>query len=339
MRYWKIVVGSVLLALVAVYPIARKGNRKPFVPTDNPVAKYNLAWTNALPWKRAVDLLDFDGKTPTERFAKAQQYLTERGGGVIYFPPGVYRFQDDLVLKTGIILRGVTPSEDAKDKLYFPRARLEFPRYAPEFSGQGSPKNSAFKVIRLEKPASASNIGLVNLGINRARIVFGEGKDGKIGNNRLVYGCTLTNATGISETVPDLTLGQHPWQRYNDDHSAAIEVRSEQNAMIANNRISGDYPDDFTMDGYVLRDSNGQTRTVDGVVFDFNNRPGIQLTNHSKKGGVIRDNFIYATESAPIGSPVGTVLINNTLSIHEPRRLTDDGIHLSGSPPSGEARR
>jgi hypothetical protein len=323
-----LIVGSIILALIAVYPIAKKGNRKPFVATDNPVAKYALPWTNELPWSRAVDLLDFEGHTAPERLEKAQKYLSERGGGVIYFPPGVYRFQDDLALKNGIVLRGVTPPGDAKQETYFPRARLEFPRYAPEFDGSGSPKETAFKVIRLEDPATANNVGLVNLGINRARIVFGEGEGGQTGNNRLVVGCTLTNAADVSDRVPDTSVGQLPWQRYSDDRAAAIEVHSQSHALIANNGLPEGHPDDFKMDGYLLQDAAGRTHPVDGVVFDFNDRPGIRLTVHSGAGGVIRDNFIYSTGPPAIISSKGVETTDNTVHMNTPAsRVTQDGIH------------
>jgi hypothetical protein len=354
-RYWKVAVGSVILAAIAVIPIALKGNRKPFVATDNPVAKYKLPWTNEIPWKRAVDLLDFEGMNAPERLEKAQKYLAQRGGGVIYFPPGVYRFQDDLVLQNGIVLRGVTPSGNAKQERYFPKARLEFPRYAPELGPQNSEKETAFKVIRLANPADASNVGVVNFGINRARIVFGQGDDMKAGKNRIVYGCTMTNAAGASDLVPNLSLGQKPSQRFPDTQSPAIDVSAQQNALIANNRLSANYPDNFTMDGYALRGKDGQPRTVDGVVFDFCDRPGIflnqslrsasgrKLTGEALKslefrkraGGVIRDNFIYTTGPPAISYSGDAISAGNVTLVHpDPNRPTEDGINASDGPSS-----
>jgi hypothetical protein len=86
-------------------------------------------------------------------------------------------------------------------------------------------------------------------------------------------------------TMPDLTIGQKPWQRYTLTWSrAAIQVFTGENGLVANNRLPQSGDDNFTMNGYVLLDRARKPQTLDGVVFDYDNRAGIYL-NHYGIGG------------------------------------------------------
>lgn len=342
--------GVVALSALLAIPMASK-RRSPPVPTDNPLALYRLAWINALPWQKTVDIKACTGKTAPEKYADALKRLGPKGG-VIYFPAGIYRFQSDLVIPNGVVLRGVSPSApNAQADNYYPTARFEFPRYVPSNTGEGTPILTAFKVIRLANPATDSNVGLLNIAINRSRIVFAEGPNHTAGKNRFVVGCTLTNAAGVDPRVPDLSAGQHPWQRFTQRHAAAISVHSAENALIANNRLPEGAPDDFTMDGYVITDRDKKPRTVDGVVFDYNNRPGIDLNGFClgrsggnppdgtpdthpwrfRKGGIVRDNFIYSTGRTAISfSGDGTLCTGNVIRFNpNVKRWTATGTHIA----------
>ncbi len=321
-------------------------------PTDNPAARYRLPWTDRLPWKRVVSLAQCDGATDAERLQDAQRRLGD-AGGVIYFPPGDTTFPDDITLKDHILLRGAPPvgATDARDERFTLPSRITFPRYRPVFTGEGTPKASAFKVIRLERPESASGCGVVNLAINRGRIVMAEGDDHAVGKNRLVLGCILTNAVDIAKRVPDLAAGQRPWQRFTEWHAAAIQVASGENALIARNRLPEGQPDDFTMDGYILKDRASGPRAVNGVVFDTNNRPGIDLNGAClggaggsppegtpqthpwgfRRGGVLRDNYIYATGRTAIAfTGDGTVCQGNVIRFRpNVTRWTNTGVDVA----------
>ncbi|MBW3621841.1 MAG: glycoside hydrolase family 55 protein [Armatimonadetes bacterium] len=352
-------VGVVVVSALMTLPLASKAP-KPFVPTDDPLAAYKLGWTRALPWKKVIDIKECAGRSSTEKWAEALRRLGP-GGGVVYFPPGVYRFQSDLVLPDNIILRGVDPKQpDAKRDDYYPQARFEFPRYVPAFTGEGTPTETAFKVIRLENPATASNVGILNIAVNRARVVFGGGADHRVGKNRFVVGCVLTNAAGVDSRIPDRTAGQHAWQRYNNRHAAAISVHSAENALIANNRLPEGIPDDFTMDGYVLLDRGKKPRAVDGVVFDYNNRPGIDLNGFCiggaggsppdgtpethpwgfRKGGIIRDNYIYSTGRTAISfGGDGTVCTGNVVRFKpDVTRWTATGAQIASGSSTNDNR-
>ena len=68
----------------------------------------------------------------------------------------------------------------------------------------------------------------MNLDLNRGHIHFDEAEEHKCGRNRLVYGCVLRNAAAPNPAVPDLAIGQKPWQRYTVGYKdAAIDVIAE----------------------------------------------------------------------------------------------------------------
>lgn len=320
----KIYFSFVIVSLLAAYCMALP------VPHDNPVAKYKLKWTDNIKWTNVVLIIDYQGKTLEERFARAQADLAAKRGGVVYFPPGVYTFKESVYLKDGVVIRGAGPdgATDARDEKYSLPTRFEFPKYIPTFEGDGTPIDTAFKGIYVEDPGHAANCGVVNIAINRGHIDFLEGPDHKCGRNRLVYGCVLRNAAVADQKIPDKKSGQHAWQRFTQRHHAAIAVRGAENILVANNRLPESGEDNFVMKGYILKD-----KTFD-VVFDYDNRPGLYINSYGlggpggkgpngtpqthpwafRKGIVIRDNYIYCTGRCAISfSGDGTICANNVI--------------------------
>ncbi len=298
--------------------------------SDNPVAEYELKWTDEIKWSNVVSITDYEGETAEERFRKAQAVVSAKGGGVVYFLAGVYKFSDSLSVKDGIVIRGADPVgvADARDSSYNPPTRFEFSKYIPSFKGEGTPIDTAFKGIYLEDPEHASNCGVVNIAINRGHIDFQEGADHKSGRNRLVYGCMLRNSAVADPRIPDKKTGQHPWQRFTQRHHAAIAVRAGENILVANNRLPESSEDNFVMRGYILKD-----RTLD-VVFDYDNRPGLYINDYGlggpggngpdgtpqthpwgfRKGIVIRDNYVFCTGRCAISfTGDGTICADNVI--------------------------
>ena len=61
------------------------------IPTSNPVASYQLAWTDQLNWSNVLDITTVkgSGKYWDKRLAAAQRQLDSQGsGGIVYFPAG-----------------------------------------------------------------------------------------------------------------------------------------------------------------------------------------------------------------------------------------------------------
>ncbi|MFO0879472.1 MAG: glycosyl hydrolase family 28-related protein [Gemmataceae bacterium] len=294
-------------------------------PISNPLASFKLSWADALPWATVIDVTRVPGKTLEDRLAAAQAAVVARGGGVVYFPPGTYRFQDSIRLLDGVILRGADPGpvRSAQHEKFAPPTRFEFPRYVPLLEGDGTPIASAFKGIYLAQPATASHVGLIHLSIDHGHVHFADdGSDQhRAGSRRFVVGCLLRNAAVADPAIPNLTIGQLPWQRFTARHHAAINVKAASHLLLANNRLPRSGDDNFTMSGYVLLGPRKMKTTVDGVVFDFDNRPGL-YANHYSVGGpggngpdgtpdshphafrpgiIIRDNFIYNSGRTAIG--------------------------------------
>jgi hypothetical protein len=305
------------------------------LPRHNPTAHLRLGWTEKLKWGNVLDITDVAGGDWRERLENAQEKLAV-GGGVVYFPPGKYVFTESITIRGGVILRGAEPARPvgAKDGQYEPPARFEFPRFVPSLAGDGTPIDTAFKGIYLQDPGAASNCAVVNININRGHIHFGQAEGYRAGRNRIVFGCVLRNAAVAEAAVPDLSVGQKPWQRFTKWHWAAVSVKTDENALLANNRLA---PSDesYLMKGYVIkaRDKKLGTKEFD-VWFDYDFRPGLECNDACigapggaepsgtpqthpwgfRKGIVICDNYIYSTGRNAIEfTGDGTICARNTI--------------------------
>ena len=149
-----------------------------------------------------------------------------------------------------------------------------------------------------------------------------------------MFGCVLRNAAVADPAVPSAKVGQHPWQRFTARHHAAIDVKAEANVLIANNRLPQSGEANFTMNGYVLLDRKNKPTEIDGVVFDYDNRPGIYANHYGiggaggggpdgtpethpygfRKGVVVRDNYVFNTGRTAIGfCGDGVRCVNNVI--------------------------
>ena len=307
------------------------------LPTTDPAADLDIAWTGSLKWDNVVDIsaVEGGGKYYDERLAKAQKMLAEKGGGTVYFPAGDYPFENFIPLGDGVILRGAKPKGNAKQESYRPPAKISFPKYEPTFKGKGTPTDTAFKGIILANPESAANCGVVDLAIDRGHIHFTESEDHKCGSNRIVYGCVLTNAAVADPNIPTSKKVKQPeWQRFTARHHAAIEIKSAENLLVANNRLPKSGQDNFTQKNFVLEATRGGGETHFDVVFDYDNRPGLYINHYCiggsggsgddgtpdshpygfRKGTVIRDNYVFNSGRMGIGfSGDGVLCANNTI--------------------------
>lgn len=332
------------------------------LPTDDPAGALQLPWTSSIRWANVLDLTTVDGASPDEKLAAAQRKLAAAGGGVVFFPPGEYRFKDSIRLMDGIVLRGAPPADsDARKESYQLSSRIEFPKYQFKAEGDGTPNDSAFKSVRVVDPAATSNCGVVHLAINRGHVVFGDNEDGSCGRNRLVFGCVLTNtAHPWAEMVPSEKIGQHAWQRFTHPFGAAIEAKSAENLLIAHNRMPRSGQDDFTMNGYILHGRKKEKMTLDGVVFDYDNRPGIYANHASlggpggsgpdgtpeshptgfRKGAVIHGNYVFCTGRCAISfSGDGTVCSDNVIRFaKDVWRPTPVGLQVSAGSSTNDNR-
>ena len=308
-------------------------------PNRDPAAHLGLAWTANLKWANVIDITRTGnaGKYWDDRLLKVQDELSGKGGGVVFFPAGVYHFEKHIRLKSGIIIRGEDPmgAKTAHDDNYSPPTKFEFPEYKPKLSGEGTPIDTAFKGIHLDDPIRASHCGVVNVSINRGHIRFEEDADHRCGGNRIVFGCLLRNCAVADPAVPKAAIGQKPWQRFTSRHHAAIDVKGSENILVANNRLAKSGDDNFTMKDFILKPNRGSADRYD-VVFDYDNRPGMYVSEYCiggaggsgndgtpethpwgfRKGIVICDNYLFQTGRTPIAfTGDGTICRNNVIRI------------------------
>ncbi|WP_017662387.1 glycosyl hydrolase family 28-related protein [Baaleninema simplex] len=286
--------------------------------TENPIAAAygNSAypWTNEIRWQCVYNIEDFPGNSLDERFRVARDTASNNGGGVVYFPAGTYRFSENLELADGVVLRGATPAvTDAKSSEFRPPTRLEFPKYEPRFSGNGTPNETAFKQILTKDANRDSKIGLVDLDIDRAGIKFSGNPKITESRNIVVFGIRSNNVAEPDPNVPDRSF-QKPWFRYSYRFAANIDIDARENVLVANNRVNDSITDNFDQPGYTVK-SLDRTEVItynDGskVPFHYGNHYGI-IVNRSgrfepsetpetapelfRKGVTIRDNWVYHT--------------------------------------------
>jgi hypothetical protein len=101
-------------------------------PTDNPIATFYLsgpyaaedypAWTNEIQWSNVINMGTYtNGANDFEKFENARDQVYAQGGGVLYYPAGIYDFKDHptgptgrgLMLKKGVVIRGQAPTANA----------------------------------------------------------------------------------------------------------------------------------------------------------------------------------------------------------------------------------
>ena len=322
--------------------------------TDNPIANYYdtnaYTWTKEIRWDCVYNINDFSGKTVDKQWQKARDTAVNAGGGVVYFPAGTYEFQDNLYLKNGVILRGETPrNRNAKSSNYAPLTKLVFPEYKPQLSGNGTDNQTAFKQIITTSPRQDSNIGLINLDLNRVGIELGKYVDQTENKNILVFGVRSNNVAQSDPQVPDLSF-QQPWFRYSYRFAANIRINAYQNILVANNRLNDAVTDNYEQPGYQVKSIQGDTvityQEGNKVPFNYTNHYGI-VVNRSKDGGfqpgakpnqepglfrsgvVIRDNWVYKTMRVGISaSGQGLVVQDNEISDKQGKQWWTDPTGL-----------
>jgi hypothetical protein len=216
--------------------------------------------------------------------------------------------------------------------------KLIFPKYESLQSASGTPNDTAFKKIRTLEPNTDSNIGLVNLDINRAGVYLFGDIDRVKNQNIVIYGIRSNNVADPIVTVPDQSF-QPAWLRYSDPFAANVEITVYANALISNNRFNNSITDNYDQPNYPIKALDGKSTILhtEGwkVPFHYGNHYGV-VVNRSKAEGfeldfelaadpttepglfrqgiTIRDNWIYHTMRAGIrASGDGLVIKNNDI--------------------------
>jgi hypothetical protein len=176
-------------------------------PTSNPLEDYYgqtdgfPAWSSNIRWDNVIDMSQYsNGTTNFEKFENARDALFAQGGGVLYYPAGVYEFDvpdgpngRGLMLKSGVVIRGeLPPASDRKavttlDRLQitqhglnsnptkFRFTRLDFTDSLPNVDGPDEHKGKIPKMWNMIgcTPANANYVGIVWVEIEYGYIYFG----------------------------------------------------------------------------------------------------------------------------------------------------------------------
>lgn len=326
-------------------------------PTNNPVEDLypgQYGWTNDLAWATVFDITTYGGAGDSltdnlAAFNLARDAAFAAGGGVVYFPPGVYVFSDHIFLRQGVVLRGATPANTvAHDPSFELPSRLVFPKYEFVKAGNGTPDSTAFKTIRSMSPNTDGNLGLVYLDVNRATIYFAtkfgaqryiDAAKNYIGTNKniLILGIRSNNAAVIRDTaIVQNGLGanvptgqQNGWQRMPNRFIGNLNIEVSENCLIANSRFNDRITDDFSQSGYKLSSGTVVGDTA-GTWFRYSDKSAIFLNTQMpdltywaadsakapfwfRPGNVVRDNWIYRTKRDGIQASGNGLLIKNNI--------------------------
>lgn len=299
-------------------------------PTDNPyLTLYPTAqkhWTQHIKWgqvlnaRKVVGLLLPNDAVDSVVLAQTLDSLSQKNGGVLFFPPGVYYFHFDVTLPEGVVLRG-TPQKNklsAFDKNFKPLTRFVFPKYevaagqqVPIATTEGLLPTSLPRTIKTKK-GDQKHFGLVYLDIDRAIVNFSNKPFGEPVTERdlrhapqqlLLFGLRLNNAALPAPDVPTAFQRSkgHDWQRWPWKAVANINVSAEKNCVIANCLINSQPTDNFRQNDYMMEDE----MSFDGfeALFKMTDHPAIAINYpHDKKKNSaqvdnleIRDNSIWVS--------------------------------------------
>lgn len=269
------------------------------VPTDNVyLTRYESGahWTNNIKWKNVVNALLVKGLVRNDRqvdsliIHRTIKKISSQGGGVLYFPAGVYYFNFNLRLENGVVIRGANPTSEsvAKKAGFSPPTKFEFPKFHPVLTGAGTPHN-VFKAIYGDT-VGIKNAGLVNLDINRAVVNFFPGGYQSVitlqgstywcknyHDNIIIFGLRQNNAVIPSPEIPNARQIEtgHAWQRWPYPYIGNINVFVSNNCVIANCRLNDAVTDDFEQPDYV--DQFYSRFTGKEACFSYTDHPGICL--------------------------------------------------------------
>ena len=320
-------------------------------PTDNPIAaRYGAEaypWTDEIRWSQVFNVADYgavadgnyttsNGTDNTAAFNAARDAAAAAGGGVVYFPAGTYAFADHIYLKNGVVIRGATPTgiTDARTAGYAPPARFVFPRYNPVLSGNGTNNASAFKKIYTTDGNTDSNLGVVNVDLQRGAVNLQGASISGRNRNIVVFGVRSNNVAEAQSGVPDVAF-QHAWQRWSNRFAANIRIQAYANTLVANCRINDDTTDTYEQPGYKVSSNgagNGTITTLNGTQarFNYTDHYGIvvgrsgsssHLSPHPitepslfRPGITIRDNDVFHTMRVAIhAGGFGMEILDNTV--------------------------
>ncbi len=281
-------------------------NGEATLPTDNPLRGSSItrpAWTDKIPWDRAVNAATVPGLIDPLRhvdstiFSSVQKNLVKKGGGVVFFPSGEFFFSTDLPLAENIIIRGVspTPAMQRSGGVIFPQTRFTFPRLLLKKELQRFAEGKVPDTV-CTQPRSIYNIGahgvftgIADVDIDRAVILLGYQKDGADSSGRLIprirpvenillWNVRQNNAAALDPGIPTPMQRENgrDWQIWPDSTVGNMNLRYGSGLFIQGCTLNDSTTDNILQNDYMLNDH----MELDGSLakFNFDKHPGIVIT-------------------------------------------------------------
>jgi RHS repeat-associated protein len=318
----KLKTGFMRFFLCAIAIIAH-GKAHSAAPGNNPIsARYGAgySWTDyasgGINWSNVVDITTYySGGTYDSAFVLARNAVAV-SGGVVYFPAGTYNFSAGIQLTDKVVIRGDNPTliVDSTARGYSPPTKFIFPAL-----NIASPAGTSTSRITTMNPDTDSNIGIVNIDINRAAISIVGDPDGGHNSNIVIFGVRSNNVAAFASQIP--ASYQNSSQRFSDINECNIKIQAFSNVLVANNRINDFITDNFMDNNYYVKDSAGVPATV-SYYFNYADHTAIQV-NRSKL------TTVYSATSISEQS-----LFRSGINIIEnyAYNVIGSGIKVSGSP-------
>ncbi|MBC7569634.1 MAG: hypothetical protein H7319_07865 [Spirosoma sp.] len=337
--------------LLILTSVCRQLQAQP-VPTTNPVTTPNettqwtsqFAWANVTPVNKVKGLLGPDNLVDSLVLHQTMRQISETGGGVVYFPAGTYTFTSSVALFDGVVLRGeaIDGVKDAKDELFAPPTRFEFPQYRATMSRshpdtllfKEESNSTAFKTIGMA-PGQGKTIGLIDLDIDRAVIDFRADTDGLGRQNIMLLSLRQNNAVMPDPTIPTQKQRalKHGWQRWPSKEVASVEIDVAANCLVSNCRLNDKPDDNYPQYGFTTDDGH----SFDGAraVFDYTDHPGIRVraTGNAPAGitMTLYPRIHITTQPHPVSSIELTNNHVNVLEGNNPIVVEGNGVNETGN--------
>ncbi|HVU94509.1 MAG TPA: alpha/beta hydrolase-fold protein [Puia sp.] len=300
----------------------------PATPTGNPLRRYTYsfpAWANSIPWNRVVNVREIPGlvnendQVDSALLMTTQLQLLQKGGGILYFPPGSYLFKTDVAIMQNVLFRGAAPPQITK--FFFPRLTLtkDLGRF------QDTPPDSltATPAHIYSTGQHGAFTGLVDIDINRALIMLGYDrttKDSAIvytpaetpADNVLITGVRNNNAAALDPRIPTAIqkANDQDWQIWPDASIGNCNIHYSGAALVYDCRFNDDITDNIRQNDFLLDDK----MALDGslAVFRFADHPIITISRpataiHAANAEITANHFFLPPGFDAITAKNGTV--------------------------------
>lgn len=225
------------------------------IPTNNPLEEFYgqsegyPAWSDNIRWHNVINMATYtNGANNFEKFENARDQLYAQGGGVLYYPAGIYEFDvpdgpngRGLMLKSGVVIRGeMPPANDRKAVTTLNRLQITqhgltsnptkfvFTRldYSDSLPGLAGPAEHRGKIPKMWNmigctPADAQYVGIAWVEIEYGFVYFGFNIDQAWAQWRTHYAYAgqakgaWSNRIGDGTHPLDIFMGTYEWGQAN----------------------------------------------------------------------------------------------------------------------------